>query len=372
VSWSSVIGQKRVKDILKTSLERDRLAHAYLFIGQEGCGKFAVALELARILNCEKKSSESCGVCSSCQKFETLQHPNLKLIFPLPVGRGEKSNDPPLAKFTENEVAEIQEQIALKAKNPYHKIVIERANVIKINSIREIRRQAAMSLFGSGKKVFIILDAEKMNDESSNALLKTLEEPHPDTLLILLTTAVHSLLPTIISRCQLIRFDPLSDDVIAEALQKNRNIDYEKAKIIARLANGNYNKALLYIDTDYEDRMNKAIALLRAMLLKSRISIMNEIETLMTDYQKPEIEDVLHLMQQWLQEAMLHKEGVSNDIKSSSSEIIKRFLTNYPDWDFHRSFDAIDRAVSLLSKNVYIPLILLDLTFNIKQCATQS
>ncbi len=372
MSWSDVIGQKRVKDILKTSLERDRIAHAYLFIGKEGSGKFAVALELAKILNCEKKSSESCGMCSSCKKFETLQHPNLKLIFPLPVGRGEKSNDPPLAKLTDNEVADIQEQIALKAKNPYHKIEIERANVIKINSIREIRRQASMSLFGSGKKVFIIIDAEKMNDESSNALLKTLEEPHPDTLLILLTASVHSLLPTIISRCQLIRFDPLSDDVIAEALKKNKNIDFEKAKIVARLANGNYTKALLYIDTDYEDRMNRAVALLRAMLLKSRIAIMNEIESLIADYQKPEIEDVLHLMQQWLQEAMLNKERVVNNIKPSSGEIIERFLTSYPDWDYPRSFDAIDRAISLLSKNVYIPLILIDLSFKIKQCTTQA
>lgn len=367
MSWASVVGQSRAKEILRVSLQRNRLAHAYLFIGQEGSGKYAIALELAKVINCEHGQEEACDNCASCRKFKTLQHPNLKLIFPLPVGRYEKSNDPPLAKLSDDDIIAIQEQLNLKASNPYHKISLLRANTIKINSIREIRRQAALTIFGQGKKVFIIIDADKMSDEASNALLKTLEEPHPDTLLILTTTSVESLLPTIISRCQLIRLDPLGENVIAQALHENRNIELQRSKTIARLVNGNYTKALRYIDADYEDRQNKAIGLLRAMLMKSRTAVLEEIEKLIDNYQKPEIEDILRLMQQWLQDSMLLKEGIKSEYPLPSTEAHEKFINHYPDWDYAGSFGVIDRAVSLLGKNVYIPLLLIDLTFKLKK-----
>src|SRR5512140_2087223 len=174
MSWQSVIGQHRVKELLVSTLRRNRLAHAYVFSGPEGVGKDAAAIELAKVLNCDAQGTEACDSCPSCLKFASLQHPNLHLVFALPVGKGEKLGDGPLAKLSEEDVAAVQEQVSRKARDPYHILSVPRATTIKINSIRELRKESALSAFSQGKKVFLIVDAENLNDEASNAILKTL------------------------------------------------------------------------------------------------------------------------------------------------------------------------------------------------------
>ncbi len=177
MSWNTIIGQQRVKNQIESIIEQDRLAHAYLFTGPDGVGKDATALALATIVNCEKPKGDSCGKCASCLQASALQHPNIHLIFALPTGKGETSDDSPIEKLANDDITAIQEQLELKRNNPYHDIVIPRANNIKVNSVREMRKQSSMSSLSKGKKVFILLDAENLRDESANALLKTLEEP---------------------------------------------------------------------------------------------------------------------------------------------------------------------------------------------------
>lgn len=118
MSWNSIIGQERVKSLLKRILQSKQIAHAYLFYGPEGIGKDAIAIEFAKILNCSAAGEEACEVCSSCQKMKTLQHPNLKMIFALPVGKGERTGDNPFEVLTENQIVEVREQIQRKAADP--------------------------------------------------------------------------------------------------------------------------------------------------------------------------------------------------------------------------------------------------------------
>ena len=367
MSWTTIINQARVKELLIASLKRKRLAHAYLFSGPAGSGKYAAAIELARIVNCDNSETEACGACSNCLKFDSLQHPDVKLIFSLPVGKGEKAGDAPLAKLSDDDITVIHEQINLKAQNSYHQITIPRANTIKVNSIREIRRESSLSAFGKGKKVFIIIDAETMNDESSNAILKTLEEPHEDTHLILTSSNADALLPTIISRCQHIRFDPLSESIIAEALIERKGIPTERAKTIARLANGNYSRALQYIDTSFETRQVYAVEFFRAMIFKPRKVLSGEIDKIMSEYQKSDLKDMFHLMEQWLHDAMLLQQGLVAVPTIGNDESLRKFITIYPDWDYASANESLERAVSLLDKNVYIPLIVLDLSARLKK-----
>jgi DNA polymerase-3 subunit delta' len=148
--WSRVIGQDRVKRILRSALENDRLPHAFLFHGNEGVGKEAMALELARVLYCETKTGEACGECASCKKVLTLQQPDLHFIIALPRGKNEQAGDPPLKCLTESEVQAIQEQLRTKGVNPYLRINIPRANEIRVDSIREVRRASTMSTFDKG------------------------------------------------------------------------------------------------------------------------------------------------------------------------------------------------------------------------------
>ena len=244
MSWSSIVGQERVKALLKRTLQSGQIAHAYLFYGPDGIGKDALSIEFAKALICSVGGGiEACGICSNCQRTNSFKHPNIKLVFALPVGKNEKNGDDPISVLTEAQVAEVREQIQSKAKYPYQRIEITKANFIKINSVRDIKREAAMSRIEDGKKIFIIFNVDMMNAEASNSLLKTLEEPLPGTILLLTTSAKDQLLPTILSRCQLIKCDLLSDDEIETALITNDKVDKSIARLAAQLANGSYSNA---------------------------------------------------------------------------------------------------------------------------------
>jgi DNA polymerase III subunit delta' len=372
MSWKNVIGQKRVKQILSASLERKRLAHAYLFSGPEGVGQDAAALELAKTLNCERQVLESCETCSSCMKCNSFQHPNIKLVFSLPVGKNEKYGDPPLSKLSDDDIAFIRDQLQLKAKNLYHKIAIPKSNTIKINSVREIRRESSLTSYQSGKKVFIVLDAERLSDESSNAILKTLEEPHVDTVLILTTSRPDNLLPTIVSRCQHIKFDPLGNEEIRDALIEREGLDADKAELISRLSNGSFQRALELTKTRLLERRAEAVEFIRTVLYKSREELLRAIDNMTSEYQKLEIQEFLLLIQSWLRDAMAIKEGAEQHVVTEENDAVRKFAHHHNGLNYARVFDSLDRAISLLDKNVYIPLILLTLSLELRAMITPS
>ncbi|MBI4549249.1 MAG: DNA polymerase III subunit delta' [Ignavibacteriae bacterium] len=367
MSWSSIVGQDQVKRILRASIERGRVAHAYLFTGPEGVGKDAMAIELAKVLNCERGRSEACDTCSSCQKIHILQHPNVPLVFALPVGKNEKYGDPPLEKLGDEEIAFIQEQLRLKAENTYHEIIISKAKNIKINSIREIRRESVLTSYSKGKKVFIIIEAEKMSDDAANALLKTLEEPHEDTVLILTTSYPDRLLPTIVSRCQYIQFSYLREDELCHALQERDNLPVNQAQDIARLANGNYARALQWIYSSLQVHRNEAVEFLRTVLHRSRAELLREIERIVAEYEKQELEQFLSLLQGWIRDAMIVQEGKSDTVNVDETNAIRKFVAHYSHLDYSQAIAVVDRAISLLSKNVYIPLVLLNLAIDLRR-----
>ncbi len=367
MSWSSVIGQHRVKELLVSTIERKRLAHAYVFSGPEGVGKDAAAIELAKVLNCEARGTQACDACPSCHKFRSLQHPNLHLVFALPVGKGEKVGDGPLSKLTEEDVAAYQEQVGLKAKNPYHILALPRATTIKISSIRELRKESALSAFSEGKKVFLIIDAENLNDEASNAILKTLEEPHDDTLLILTVPSVDQLLPTILSRCQHVRFGPVEEAEIAAALREREGVPEQKAAMVAQLAFGSYSRALRMLDADMDARRAAAVDFLRTALYRPRQELCEMIDRLAVDYEKEGIEELLAMLQTWLRDSLLLREDQRVVAHADDRTALERFSAAHPGVEYAGAFDAIERSISLLYKNVYIPLIFLTLAADLRR-----
>lgn len=372
MAWDSIVGQQRVKGLLAATLRQNRLAHAYLFSGPEGVGKDAVAIELAKVLNCEHGTVESCESCPSCAKFASLQHPNLHLIFALPVGKGEVSGDSPTGKLSGEDLALLREQIVLKAKNLYHNIVLPKASTIKVNSIRGIRSSSALTAYGSGKKVFIIMDAEQLNDEASNALLKTFEEPHENTLLILTTAHPDVLLPTIVSRCQQIRFDYLHDVEIQQALQRRESLDAEKAALFARIANGSYSRALELMSSTLLEQRKASVEYLRSALRRSRVELFQTIDQIVTGLERAEIEEFLNILQSWLRDAAAMQEGSDKIINVDDIESLKKFVAHYSEIDYVSLFRVIGRSISLLNKNVYIPLILINLAVDLRKSILRS
>ncbi len=371
MGWDDVLNQDRAKRMLAKSLAGGRLAHAYLFSGPEGVGKYALALELAKTLNCERSRERACNECRSCSQAAALQHPDIHLVFALPVGRNEKYGDPPLEKLSEDDITAIREEIARKAGNPYYRIAVPRATTIKVNSIRDLRRESSLSVHGGGKKMFIILDAEAMNDEASNALLKTLEEPNEHVVIVLTTSRPERLLPTIVSRCQHLRLEPLDDEIIRSALVRS-GIDDARASEAARMSDGSYARALQIAGGEPQGRREEAIEFLRTMLVRSRGSLVQDIDRLASELDRPSLTEVLLLMQHWLREAMRMNEGLPNSMGDEELEGLKKFTTYYPRLDYVGALTLIDRTISLLQKNVYIPLVLLDLAVRMKKLAGRS
>jgi len=363
-----VIGQDRVLALLRNSIRRKRLAHAYLFSGPEGSGMDAVAFELARAVLCELKGDGACGRCKSCLLAAGLKHPDLHLSFPLPVGRNEGGGDEPLDRLSSQELEAVRREVEAKASDPYHRISIPRANHVKLTSIRSMRRQAAMGSFDRGEKVFVILDAHTMTAEASNALLKTLEEPVPGTLIVLTTTDPDALLPTVVSRCQHVRFDPLGEEEIAAGLVRLHGLEPARAAMVARLSGGSYTGAVRLLREDLSARRDTAVDLLRNALHRPHREMMALFDEL-AGGERAEALEVLLLLETWLRDAMLVSSGRDPEVNGDASVTIGKFTAQYPEFAYAEAIDALEEAVSDLGKNVYIHLVLHALGIRLRRAA---
>ncbi|MBS4029093.1 MAG: DNA polymerase III subunit [Ignavibacteriales bacterium] len=377
MSWNSVIGQERVKKLLKRAMETGQLAHSYLFYGSEGVGKDATAIEFAKALNCISQNGESCGECSNCKSIARLQHPNVKLIFALPTtkeeendtedstGRKQTKDDSVFAKLSKDVLEEIQEQIEEKAKNPYFHIEISKANAIRIASIRDVKRELSLSLFSTGKRVVMLLDADMMNEEAQNAFLKTLEEPPPETIIILTSSRVEKLKPTIISRCQQISFDVLHENDIINALSTRQEIPETQARILAQLANGNYRRATELLGEDLPARREEVVQFLRLLATKTSADIVSDVDTKSKSFTRQEAAQFLILLLFWFRDVfVLQHQGAI--INVDQKEPLERFVQRYQNFDAEKAYSQTENTLSLVLKNVYIRLALTTLALDLQ------
>ncbi len=369
MGWNRVIGQRRVKELLRRTLKSGQVAHAYLFYGPDGVGKDAMAIEFARTLNCLTKSDEACDRCASCKKVNSLQHPNIQLIHALPVGKTEEKGDNPVTVLSEEQVEAVQEQLRRKAEQPYHRVSIPKATFIKINSIREIKRQSAMSMFEEGKKVYIITHADEMNLEASNSLLKTLEEPTPNTVLILTTAVRDKLLPTIISRCRLVQFDPVEESDIRNDLAAREGVEHEQAALVAKLSEGNYARAVELLSVDIKAEREEIVQFVRAALSARPSMVFAETEKLGAGSDRNSLERSLRMLQVWLREALVLRERGSID-RGQEYEDVRRFIERFPHANLPAALESVETSIALLGKNVYLPLILTNLALDLKKFST--
>lgn len=367
MSWSSIIGQERVKTLLSRTLKGNQIAHAYLFYGPEGIGKDALAIEFAKTMNCLAGGSEACGVCPNCHRMNSFQHPNIKLVFALPTGKNEKMGDDPTNVLTEAQVAEVREQIQLKSKDPYYRIEVTKANFIKINSVRDIKREAAMSRMEAGKKIFIILNADMMNAEASNSLLKTLEEPLPGTILILTTSAKDQLLPTIVSRCQLVKCDVLQNEEIEAALVARDGVDGVFARLVAQLSNGSYSNARQLCSQNMTEERKSVVEFLRLLLGKNKTPLIDAIDELASSADRVGVERWLKLLQSWLRDVLLLQQKAQTQLIDDEKKSMENFVTNFKHANLIAAVLSVEKAIAHLNKNIYLHLILTGLAYDLRK-----
>lgn len=248
--FSEVLGLTHLKNHLTNSSDRGRIPHAQLFVGPHGSGTLPMAIAYAQYILCKNSDAENNTGNESCNlKFSKLSHPDLHFAFPVATNDKVKKH-PVSGHFLEEWRKFIQENPYGNLFDWYQSLGIEnKQGKIGVDEAQEIVKSLSLKSYEGGFKVMLIWCAEKMNISAANKLLKLIEEPPTKTLFLLITEEEEQILQTIRSRCQVLHFPPLGEEVIEEALLKKKVSELE-AKKIAHQADGNYTKALEILDRD--------------------------------------------------------------------------------------------------------------------------
>ena len=305
--FSSLTGNNRVKDVLKRMLVSGRLPGALLFVGEEGIGKKLFALEVARALNCRTpKDNEACGVCSSCIRISKINFPTTNV----------DHDDWKQVFWTDHRDVGI---------------VVAPKRVLKVDQMRAIEREANYRPVEGNARVFLVDEADRLNDSSTNALLKVLEEPPSTSYLILITSRPAMLLPTILSRCQMIRFAPLAPAEIETYLTSNKLVDAKSARIRARASSGSIARALSGDIETFSEQRTAMLKVLEALVLTdNRAQLLRLAEQLNEAQYKDEFEERLNVLETLIRDAWMMSLGsqrellVNEDLISELEPIAKR------------------------------------------------
>jgi len=255
MSFAQVIGQLTVRDSLVEMVKSNRLSHALLFLGSEGSGALPMALAFSQYVVCGKidKGDDACGVCPSCLKASQLVHPDIHYSYPV---IPKKAGDKPVSSDYSTEWREFVGQYPYGNAYDWLQFIgaENKQGNITANECNEIIHKLSLKSFESGYKILILWMPEYLGNEG-NKLLKLIEEPPPDTLFLLVAENESLILPTILSRTQLVKI-PLPDtEDIATALEARAKLGAEQARQIAVLCEGNYHEALQLIrhaDDDWQ------------------------------------------------------------------------------------------------------------------------
>ncbi|MGI6338753.1 MAG: ATP-binding protein [Bacteroidales bacterium] len=256
MNFSQIPGQKELTDLLINTVTSGRVSHAQLFTGPEGCGSLALALAYATYISCENRSpSDSCGICKSCIKYNKYIHPDLHFVYP--VIKDKKNPEPVSDSFIE------QWREFLKV-SPYFSLnkwlsVIEAGNaqgLIFSGEAAEIIKKLSLKTFESDYKIMIIWLPEKMNLTAANKLLKMIEEPPEKTIFLLVSEEPDKVIPTMLSRCQIVKVPAFTYQEICTYLEKRFGPDNARIPNIAKVANGNIVRAIELYENEESSVLN--------------------------------------------------------------------------------------------------------------------
>jgi len=293
--FSDVLGHARSLSIIQAYLEKSRFSGSFIFSGPEGIGKRMVAKLIAGQLNCTGQIDRPCGSCSGCLKIQKETHPDLHII-----QNGQSQ--------------------------------------IKIEDIRGILRQANFRPYEGAVKVFIIDNAHKLNSEAANSLLKVLEEPPKDVLIVLVTHKPQNIIKTVLSRCKEIKFSPLIRAQLEAVLIKNYALDNAAAHFLAYYAEGRLGLALKLKDTPLLREKNK---IFDSFILSSK-----PLDHFIMNQSKEQLHVCLNILASWFRDIYLLKAGLGDketihlDRRSDLLKLIPRF-----------SFKQLDEIMATLSES---------------------
>ena len=326
-TFADIVGQEQLKEHLQNAISMNKVSHAYIINGERSSGKEFVAKIFAMTLQCEKGGTEPCGECHSCKQAMSNNQPDIIFI----------SHEKPGSIGVEDIRGQINNDIGIK---PY----------------------------SSPRKVYIMNEGEKMTVQAQNALLKTLEEPPEYAVIVILTTNLETLLPTILSRCVVLNMKPVKDEQIKSFLMKEMEIPDYKADVCVAFARGNVGKARLLAKSEEFDKVREeALALLRN-IRDMEVHEMAAAIKKITEYQF-DVNDYLDILSIWYRDVLLFKatHDVNGLIFREEIQYIRKVADRSTYEGIESIIEGLEKAKQRLSANVNFDLTMELLLLTIKE-----
>lgn len=325
--FADIYGQEQIKEHLQNAIHMGKVSHAYIINGERSSGKEFIAQVFAMALQCEKQEGEPCQECHACKQALS-------------------QNQPDIIRITH-----------------------EKPNSIGVEDIRsQINADVAIKPYSSPYKIYILNEAEKMTVQAQNALLKTLEEPPAYAVILLLTTNMEALLPTIRSRCVTLNMKPVADELVKKFLMEEMQIPDYKAQVCVAFARGNLGKAkLLAGSEEFENIREEAINLLKYMDEMEISEIVLAIKKI-TDY-KIDVSDYLDILSIWFRDVLLFKatNDVNHLIFKEEIQYIRKVANKSTYEGIETIINSMEKAKGRLSANVNFELTMELLLLTIKE-----
>jgi DNA polymerase III subunit delta' len=304
MQFKTIIGHKKIKEKLVQTAVDGRISHAQLFLGAEGSGNLPMAIAYATYISClNRTATDACGTCSSCIKYDKIIHPDLHFAYP--VNKGKLVSKDPVS----DDYLQYWREFLLK--NPYfHEsqwyefIGLEnKQGFISAEESQQIIKKLSLKPYESDYKIMVIWLPEKMNPSSANKLLKLIEEPSDNTVILLVSHSVGSILPTILSRVQLVKFNGVDENELRTAFEEKHQIIGNVAEDLVHLSNGNYLSALDIINSNEEinynlDKFSEFSRICFKNDIRQMIDIIDEIATIGRERQKNFLEYSLKMFRE--------------------------------------------------------------------------
>lgn len=325
-NWN-IIGHEWAIDFFQRSMANKRMAHAYLISGPAGVGKALVALRLAQVLNCESGGISPCLECRTCKRIERGNHPDVRIAGMATQTHGMKPEE------------------------------AARQRDLKIDTVRDWQRDINLRPYEGQQRIFILHDAERLNESASNAILKTLEEPPPYATLILVANTSGDLLPTIVSRCQPLKLRLVPRVQITSALSEQLNVAAEDAELLAAWSNGRIGWALRMLNNpdELETRQTKLDELL-SLATQPRSTTFGWAEGYAKAYRGGEqlaVFEMLELWQSWWRDILLMSTGCTTQIVHVDRRPeLSQAVSQYHLVDIHAFIARLTSAAQQLRENV--------------------
>ncbi|WP_432406289.1 DNA polymerase III subunit delta' [Wukongibacter sp. M2B1] len=324
MGFEKIIGHDKIISFLKTAIKNDKLAHAYILEGQEGVGKKLIAIEFAKAVNC-KNGTLGCETCSSCVKVNNDNHPDIYIIKP-------------------------------------------DGNSIKNKQIEEFQNNILLKPYESSKKIFIIESADTMTVSAQNRLLKILEEPPSYGIIILIAQNSHSLLPTIRSRSQTIKFNKISKKLIEEYLIENYNIKDIDLAIFSGFSDGSLGKAInLYESEEFKNRRETTIDIIDEIIKGDKLKLLDYVDFF--EKNKEYISEILDFFTIWFRDLLLLAETEENRylFNVDKIDILKNHVNTISYKSISKSIGIVGKTRKNIDANVNFGLSIETMLLNLQE-----